>query len=114
MSSGEKDAITARLNVGLAELDEAHASSGHSRAPVALDQQSVGRVSRVDALQMQAMAQAQERRRRGERGRIEAALERLESGEYGYCSECGEEIGLKRLEFDPAVATCIRCAGRGD
>ena len=114
MSSGEKDAITARLNGRLAELDEAHASSGHSRAPVTLDPQSVGRVSRVDALQMQAMAQAQERRRRGERGRIEAALERLESGEYGYCSECGEEIGLKRLEFDPAVATCIRCAGRGD
>jgi len=114
MSSGEKDAITARLKVRLAELDEAHTSSDQARAPVTLDQQSVGRVSRVDAMQMQAMAQAQERRRQGERGRIEAALERLDSGEYGYCSECGEEIGLKRLEFDPAVATCIRCAGRGE
>lgn len=114
MSSGEKVNIAARLQARLAELDEDHASSGESRAPVSLDQQSVGRVSRVDAMQMQAMAQAQERRRRGERSRIEAALERLESGEYGYCSNCGEEIGLKRLEFDPAVSTCIRCAGRSD
>lgn len=114
MSNGDKAIIAARLEARLVELHEDGRSSGDARAPVALDQQSVGRLSRVDALQMQAMSQAQERRRRCEKGRVEAALLRLDSDDYGYCVACGEEIGLKRLEFDPAATTCIRCAGRAD
>ena len=80
------------------------------RAPVELDQQSVGRLSRMDALQVQAMAQATSRRRAGELKRVAAALERMEAGEYGYCVECGEEIAMRRLELDPATPLCIQCA----
>lgn len=111
MSITDKD-VAQRLEVRLAELEESHALGTEARRPVALDQQSVGRLSRVDALQMQSMAQCQERRRHVEKDRVEAALLRLESGEYGYCAVCGDEIGLKRLEFDPAANTCIHCAGR--
>ena len=110
MSSGEKDAITARLNVRLAELDEAHASSGHSRAPVTLDQQSVGRLSRIDALQAQAMAQATEKRRLQRLVQIEAAFGRMAAGEYGYCATCGEAIAAKRLAADPAAHLCVGCS----
>ena len=76
-----------------------------------LDQQSVGRLSRMDAIQQQAMAQAQDRARQKERIMIKAALTRIENGEYGYCAECGEEISEKRLELSPAAPLCIRCAG---
>ncbi len=114
MSEGQKSTVAARLEARLAELAEDTASSNEARAPVTLDQQSVGRLSRMDAIQVQAMAKAQERRRRCEEDRVESALRRLESGDYGYCISCGDEIGLKRLEFDPAASTCIRCAGRGD
>ncbi len=99
----------------LAERDDLRSLSegtAASRAPVALDQQSVGRLSRMDALQSQAMAQAADRRRQARGGLIAAALARMEEGEYGYCSECGEFIGLKRLEFDPAAARCVDCAGK--
>jgi DnaK suppressor protein len=65
-------------------------------------------------MQQQAMAQAQERRRMAERRRIAAALERLEEGEWGWCVSCGEEIAAKRLEHDPSVATCVRCAAGQD
>lgn len=78
---------------------------------VTLDQQSVGRLSRMDAMQQQAMAQAQERRRAAEARRIEAALARLDEGEWGYCLRCGEEIAERRLAHDPSVATCVTCAG---
>jgi DnaK suppressor protein len=81
-----------------------------ARATVMLDQQAVGRLSRMDALQGQAMAQASERQRRADIQRIDAALKRLEDGDYGYCVDCGEEIAEKRLEVDPAAAFCIRCA----
>ena len=81
-----------------------------SRAPVELDQQSVGRLSRMDALQKQNMELATEHRRQMRVKAINAALQRVENGEYGYCLTCDEEIAQQRLEFDPAIACCIACS----
>ena len=92
------------------ELTALSAISEDARATVALDQQSVGRLSRMDAIQMQAMAQAAERQRSQNIQKVDAALRRLDEGDYGHCQECGEEIPPKRLEIDPAAALCIRCA----
>ena len=78
--------------------------------PVALDQTRVGRLSRMDALQGQEMAKATARRRESEVGRIEAALQRIAEGDYGYCLSCGEEIAVGRLERDPTASICIDCA----
>ncbi len=83
-----------------------------ARKPVELDQATVGRLSRMDAMQNQAMAQATERRRQAELVRIEQAFRRIEAGAYGFCVKCDEEIVAKRLEIDPAVAACVKCAGR--
>jgi DnaK suppressor protein len=82
--------------------------SQEASSPVVLDQTSVGRLSRMDAMQRQAMAQETERRRRVEVQKIEAALKRMDEGEYGYCIKTGEEIPLKRLELDPAAATIVQ------
>lgn len=41
--------------------------------------------------------------------KIEAALERIKGGSFGECEECGEEIGLKRLEARPVTSLCIDC-----
>ena len=79
-------------------------------APVELDQARVGRLSRMDAMQQQAMAQASARLVDIERQRIQTALRLIESGEYGYCILCDEEIAKKRLQFDPSLLTCISCA----
>jgi DnaK suppressor protein len=77
---------------------------------VELDQTSVGRLSRMDALQGQAMSQERGRRRQQELRRIAAALRRLGHGEYGDCQDCGQAIDVRRLEMDPAATLCIRCA----
>lgn len=44
--------------------------------------------------------------------RLVAALDRLGEGEYGRCSECGEEIAQARLRVMPEVSTCVRCQDR--
>lgn len=106
-----QDEARAALLKRQAELDEEDRISAEGRAPVELQQDSVGRLSRMDAMQQQAMAQAQERRRAAERKRTEAALQRLDEGEWGYCVRCGDEIAEKRLEHDPSVASCVNCAG---
>lgn len=103
-----RDILIARRD----ELQRLSAGSADARETVTLDQQSVGRLSRMDALQQQAMAQATERQRAAELVKIEQALGRIDEGEYGYCVACGEEVGAKRLEIDPAATHCIRCAGR--
>ena len=81
-----------------------------SAEPVELDQQIQGRLSRMDALQVQAMAKATNERRRIEIAQIDAALARMEAGQYGYCVECGEQILTKRLQLNPAIAQCLECA----
>lgn len=90
-------------------LDEI--AGGHKHIePVVLDQTRVGRLSRMDALQQQAMSQAAARLTAMEQRRIETALERIASGDYGYCMHCDEEIALGRLQVDPSALTCIACA----
>jgi RNA polymerase-binding transcription factor len=79
-------------------------------ASVELDQARIGRLTRMDAMQQQAMVQAAARLTDIERQRIQTALNRIQSGEYGYCIHCDEEIAEKRLQFDPSLLICISCA----
>ena len=105
------DAQTARQK--LLEEQESLASlrqqSEDARAPVMLDQQAVGRLSRMDAMQKQNMELATEQRRQQRMQTLAAALLRIEAGDFGYCILCDEEIAPQRLAFDPAVACCIQC-----
>ncbi len=100
-------AILMRL---LSDLDAQDSAGAEGRKPVQLDQQSVGRLSRMDAMQQQAMARATAARRGQSRQRIAAALARLDEGEYGWCTECGEAIPAARLDLDPTLPTCVSCA----
>ena len=109
MTMSLKDALSL-LEGKRIELSNLSEMSKQARAVVKLDQQSVGRLSRMDALQHQAMAQEAQRRREIELQRIADAFRRLEEGDFGYCIECDAEIPLERLEIDPAATHCIKCA----
>ena len=106
-------ALRAALLERLEGLRAASETTAENRAPVELDQTSVRRLSRMDAMQGQALAVATERRRHEEMQRVEAAIKRIDEGEYGYCIACGEVIAAKRLEVDPTIPTCIGCARGG-
>jgi DnaK suppressor protein len=95
-----------------AELESIIETSREAAATVELDQSKVGRLSRMDAMQAQAMAQASGQRRDAMLRGITAALKRLDNDEYGTCVDCDEPIAVKRLEFDPTVRRCIDCAGK--
>lgn len=110
MDNNQREQFRRRLLADRSELDLEDDLGRDSQNTVTLDQQSVGRLSRMDALQQQAMAKATQARRGQIRQKIEKALARMDEGEYGFCAECGEEIAPKRLELDPTVPTCINCA----
>jgi DnaK suppressor protein len=96
------------------ELQVAIVTASESSQVVELDQARVGRLSRMDALQAQAMSQAAGRRREDMLARITAALARMDKENFGLCKSCDEAINPKRLEFDPTATLCISCAERSE
>lgn len=110
MKKAELDRIRQALIQRESELRSIEESSGDSTQPVELDQASVGRLSRMDAMQGQQMALETARRRQQELAAIEGALRRMELGEYGTCTACGEEIDVRRLLVAPTSTRCVACA----
>lgn len=94
------------------ELESVAATGDATAQVVELDQSKVGRLSRMDAMQAQAMAQASSLRRGQMLRKITAALARIDKHEYGDCADCDEPINEKRLDFDPTATLCIDCASR--
>ena len=92
------------------ELRAFEASVEANAEPVELDQSKVGRLSRMDAMQAQQIALETKRRRQDQLRRIQTALSRIESDDYGYCIQCDEEMDSRRLNVDPSNAKCVKCA----
>ena len=76
---------------------------------VELDQQLMGRVSRIDAIQQQKMAAANRSSQELDLRNITKALQSIEADEYGYCEECGDLIPFERLKIKPEALYCISC-----
>ena len=109
MTDAELDQHRSSLLARLVELDGEDQRGQDARKTVELDQQAIGRLSRMDALQNQAMAKAQATRRSAQRVRINAALTRIETSEFGYCTDCGESLEPSRLAADPSIPKCLSC-----
>ncbi|PHS72192.1 MAG: conjugal transfer protein TraR [Cycloclasticus sp.] len=77
--------------------------------PLELDQARLGRLSRMDAMQVQQMELEASRRRMLQLSKIEGALQRIQSGDYGFCFICGDKLDGKRLAIDPTVTRCMSC-----
>ena len=106
--------MRARLLELREQLESVAAVGDDSSQTVELDQARVGRLSRMDALQAQAMSQASGRRREMMLRKISAALERVDNDDYGRCQSCEEMISRGRLESDPTAVLCIECATRAE
>ena len=108
------NAIKEKLIAMREALENVAATGDASAEVVQLDQTKVGRLSRMDALQAQAMAQASGQRRATQLREIEAALRRIDDGSYGDCRACEEPIDPRRLEADPTARLCIDCASKSE
>jgi DnaK suppressor protein len=90
------------------ELTSTVADSAAATRPVSLDE-PIGRLSRMDAMQQQSMAQANRRASIARLGQVDSALGRLERGVYGRCLGCDEDVAWARLKARPEAFLCIRC-----
>ena len=91
----KKEELSVRLNRITENLRRGYHPDSKERAKELEDSEV------VDALGNEA---------RVELGKVSAALQRMEAGEYGLCMECGAEIDQGRLEAYPYARHCIDCA----
>ncbi len=98
-----------QIETELLRLEETLAQATSAAGTVTLDQSSVGRLSRMDAMQQQAMAQGMRERLLQRKRKLEAALARIDAGTYGRCCQCSTEIETERLKVDPASVFCPEC-----
>ena len=110
MEESELEQFRQQLLQLRSDLERIERESKENGETVELDQAKVGRLSRMDAMQVQQMALETERRRKQQLQKIEAALNRIEKDDFGYCLVCGEDIDVRRLKADPAHTRCIQCA----
>lgn len=78
--------------------------------PIPLDA-SIGRISRMDAINNKTINEASLREKKKLLQRLEKALEKADSKEFGICTKCGKEIPFGRLEYMPHTTRCVQCVG---
>jgi DnaK suppressor protein len=108
------DSMKQKLVTMKNELERIADTGDDPAAVVQLDQTKVGRLSRMDALQAQAMAQASGERRAVQLREIDAALKRIDDDSYGDCERCERPINPRRLDADPTARLCIDCASSAE
>ena len=109
MQNHKNRGIKLIINKRLKLLDLEEQANETASRPVELDQQSIGRLSRMDALQQQAMAKALDIRRQNEKQALKEALNRIAQDGYGVCIDCNESIEFERLKLKPSVLKCLDC-----
>jgi len=95
----------------LARLERSMKTTEEAARPVQLDQTAVGRLSRMDAMQNQALTRNLQEREQIKHAQITEALQRLKAGTYGFCTECGGSIEFDRLFVYPEAPVCALCGG---
>lgn len=106
----DPDAYGRRLDADLLAVEQAIAQADAAAGAVMLDQSSVGRLSRMDAMQQQAMAAGMRDRLASQKLKLQSALNRIAADTYGLCCQCGAEIDAERLDSDLAAVFCAACS----
>jgi DnaK suppressor protein len=110
LSDSQLGQLRAALERAVAKLERSMKSSRRAARPVKLDQTTVGRLSRVDAMQNQSLTKGLQARQHFQAAQLADALERMDNGTYVVCTGCGEPIQFERLDLFPETSTCSRCA----
>lgn len=114
LSLAQKAKLITQLQQMEIDLEQQLGLIEHSAGVVTLDQTTVGRVSRVDALQQQSMALSLQRSAQQKLTSVKAALRSIQTECFGYCKQCDEPIGFARLQIQPATIYCLKCQNEAD
>ena len=98
-----------QLEESLVEIEQYLQKTEESAEAVSPDK-GLGRLSRMEAMQDQQLILEARRRKKMQKIAVQAALQRIENGQFGTCIFCGNAIALDRLEVAPESSTCVNCS----
>jgi len=113
MTDQERNDLRKKMKRRQEELEREIAVMEQSARPVEPDN-AIGRLTRLEAMGAQGVSDAALRSMKAELGRLQYALKKIDSPDFGECTICGEDIPVKRLMVKPDAATCVPCAQRGE
>lgn len=87
-------------------MEEADSTVYHMKEDAALYPDPIDRASQEEGFNLELRTRDRERKLLK---KIEQALDKIDKGDYGYCDDCGAEIGIRRLEARPTAVKCIDC-----
>ena len=108
--SMDKKAFKKKIEAEIQSLEEMLPKLEQSAKPVELDQSSVGRVSRIDALGNQAISEQALAKAQTKVKALKGVLEHIDDEDFGDCVVCGQPIPEKRLLVMPEHMVCVKCA----
>lgn len=109
LTPDELSSLKAALLELKSDIETTMRRSTDAAKPVTLDQQAIGRVSRIDAIQQQKMVEANRHRQKLRLAQVKQALDAMARDEYGECRRCDEFIGIARLRARPESPICLDC-----
>lgn len=112
MDDSQKAAIKAKI-ISLIEEAELSIVKMQDMAQPVKPENSLGRISRMDAINNKSVVDAAIRTKKSKLGKLKVALNSLDKKDFGFCSACKNPIQEGRLIFMPESTLCVRCASRG-
>ncbi|MGF1453645.1 MAG: TraR/DksA family transcriptional regulator [Opitutales bacterium] len=109
MTLSQQEHFRPIIEARIAELEQALENSAEDARAVEPDK-AIGRLSRLDAMQMQHMTLGAQNRHKQEIRQLRDALGLIDRGQFGTCALCGKDIAAERLEYQPNAAMCVACA----
>ena len=109
MTHNEKEKIKAAIQERIQEIEGSLKSLGETAKPVEPDV-SLGRLTRMDAIQIQKMQEANLEVAKLNIEKLKESLQKIDREDFGQCAYCKKMIGFERLKAMPETNMCIACA----
>jgi len=111
MTQEELKKLTTEIRQLIKKLEKEIAELEITAAPVK-PENSLGRISRMDAINNKSVMEVSIRSRKSKLSKLHAALGNIKKPGFGLCANCKQQINPKRLMLMPQSDRCVRCAGR--
>ncbi len=111
MTTEEKEQFKDKLETAIVETEQSIEQLIIDTQPIS-PENSLGRITRMDAINNKSVAEAALRAARRKMAKLKTSLSKLEDPDFGKCSNCSSTIPVQRLMFMPESTYCVSCASR--
>ncbi len=111
MDDKAREMLKSKIEETIKELEEKIIGLEDITQPIS-PENSLGRVSRMDAINNKSVAEASLRSSKRKLSKLKIALTKIDDPKFGMCANCKNQIAPARLMFMPESTKCVRCADR--